>query len=188
MIKLETKKIKKPDGSEFILERRVFDHFCLYNNSKAWMTGELFQWEMERLSNYLKIKFPNQRFLLALDNASSHKIPQKFDNLELEYFMPGTTGILQPLDQCCFAVVKSKYRKWLANRRLFGEKITEEMAVNQITSIYNDLSMKTINHAWRSTGISKFQSLASEHPDVSTEYIQNELNERLENALIISDI
>ena len=102
--------------------------------------------------------------------------------------MPGTTGILQPLDQCCFAVVKSKYRKWLANRRLFGEKITEEMAVNQITSIYNDLSMKTINHAWRSTGISKFQSLAREHPDVSTEDIQNELNERLENALIISDI
>ena len=102
--------------------------------------------------------------------------------------MPGTTGILQPLDQCCFAVVKSKYRKWLANRRLFGEKITEEMAVKQITSTYNDLSMKTINHAWRSTGISKFQSLPSEHPeDVTSDDIQNELNERLENALVLSD-
>ena len=74
--------------------------------------------------------------------------------------------------------------KWkipnLANRRLFGEKITEEMAVKQITSIYNDLSMKTINHAWRSTGISKFQSLPSEHPEnVTSDDIQNELNERL---------
>ena len=37
------------------------------------------------------------------------------------YFPPQTTGYFQPLDLAVFAVVKSKYRKWLARRKLFGE-------------------------------------------------------------------
>ena len=88
-------------------------------------------------------------------------------------------------------MVKSQYRKWLAQHRLLvGEHVNEEMAVKQVPDIYNDTSMsiKTINHAWRSTGISKFKSLATENlEDVTSEDIQNELNERLENALILSE-
>ena len=187
--KLKIRETKNSDGSEITLERREFDKFCLYSNAKAWMTSMLFQWEAERLSTYLKLKFPNTKFLLVVDNASAHKIPQSFTNLQIEFFPAGVTGILQPLDQCCFAVVKSQYRKWLAQHRLLvGEHVNEEMAVKQVTNIYNDMSIKTINHAWRSTGLSKFKSLTTENPEgISSEDIQNELNERLENALILSE-
>ena len=46
-LRVETKKIEK-DSVEYNLERRHFPNFILYTNKKAWMTADLFIWEMER--------------------------------------------------------------------------------------------------------------------------------------------
>ena len=185
--RLETKKVKKSDGTEIELERRIFETFILYNNSNAWMTSHFFDWEMERLARYLKKEFPHQKFILILDNAPSHT-KNKYENLDFVFLEPGTTGIMQPLDRCPFAVVKSQYRSWLAKEKLLsGAPITQKMAVVKITELFSNISMEALNYAWRSTGVDKFQSLGTETPDVSPEMIINELNEKLEEELVISN-
>ena len=145
-VRVETKKIVK-DSVEYTLERRHFPTYVLYTNTKAWMTGDLFQWEMERLALYLKKNHPGKRFGILMDNCSSHKRIE-FENLEIIFFPPSTTGILQPLDLAIFALVKSKYRKWLAQQKLFGLSTTEEQAVKQFNSIYLNLTPKCVNHGW----------------------------------------
>lgn len=88
-----------------------------------------------------------------------------------------------------FAVLKKKYRKWLNERTLSGSAVTEEIAINTILEIFNDLSLKLLNHSWRSTGIEKFQMLkqVESPPDVSEDQILDELNEKLELRLILEE-
>ena len=185
--KLEKKITKKMDGTEIVLERRIFDTFVLYNNSKAWMTSYLFDWEMERLAYYLKKQFPQKKFIMLLDNATSHT-KTKYDNLDFVFLEPGTTGILQPLDRCVFAVLKSKYRCWLAEEKLLtGTNVTQEMAVRKMTEIFANISQKALDYAWHSTGVDKFAALSSEAPDVSSDEVMNELNEKLEERLCLTE-
>ena len=185
-VRVETKKIVK-DSVEYTLERRHFPTYVLYTNTKAWMTGDLFQWEMERLALYLKKNHPGKRFGILMDNCSSHKRIE-FENLEIIFFPPSTTGILQPLDLAIFALVKSKYRKWLAQQKLFGLSTTEEQAVKQFNSIYLNLTPKCVNHGWWKSGLQKFRHLKSDQElEITDDYIQHELNEKLETALVLSE-
>ena len=85
-------------------------------------------------------------------------------------------------------MVKSQYRSWLAKEKLLsGAPITQKMAVVKITELFSNISMEALNYAWRSSGVDKFQSLGTETPDVSPEMIINELNEKLEEELVISN-
>ena len=154
-VKLETKKVDW-NGTEITMERRIFDNFVLYNNCKAWMTASLFEWECERLVRYLKTYSPAKKFVMILDNAPSHKL-NKYENLDFVFLEPGTTGILQPLDRCVFAVLKSQYRNWLTQHKLLtGTNITQEMAVRKMAELFSKLSQKALDYAWRSTGVDKF--------------------------------
>ena len=91
---------------------------------------------------------------------------------------------LKPLDQCCFASMKSKYRSWLGKKLLKNERPSEEEAVSHISSIYNNMSDDVIKHSWRETGLKKFKHLrANDSIEVDSEQIQNELNQRLEEAV-----
>ena len=94
ILKVEKKKFKK-DDQEFEIERRVFPHCVLYSNQSAWMTQFIFGWELDRLSRFLREKYPNRRFLMLLDNAPPHQSSKTYDNLELHYFQPQSTGYLQ---------------------------------------------------------------------------------------------
>ena len=185
-VRVETKKIVK-DSEEYTMERRHFPTFILYSNSKAWMTADLFGWEMERLSLYLAKKHPGKRFGVFMDNCSAHK-PQVFANLEFIYFPANTTGLFQTLDLSVFAVVKSKYRQWLAERKLFGLSVNEESAVQQLNSIYLNLNSRCVHHRWWKSGLKKFQHLKTDDElEVSDEQILQELNENLETKLILSE-
>ena len=93
-LKVEKRKFKK-DEEEFELERRVFPHCVLYSNHSVWMTQYIFCWELDRLSQFLRKKHGNQRFLLLLDNAPPHVSSKTYDNLDLHYFQPQSTGYLQ---------------------------------------------------------------------------------------------
>ena len=94
VIKVEKKKFKK-DSEEIEIERRIFPHCVLYSNRSAWMTTCIFTWECDRLSAYLRLKYPNRRFLLMLDNATCHRSQKTYDNLEFCFFPPQTSGYLQ---------------------------------------------------------------------------------------------
>ena len=185
-LRVETKKIVT-DSGEYNLERRHFPTYVLYSNSKAWMTADLFIWEMERISAFLKKNHPGKKYCILMDNCSSHK-RIVFENLEIVFFPPSTTGIFQPLDLSCFALVKAKYRKWLAEKKLFGQSTTEEQAVQKFNSIYLNLDSRCVNHGWWKSGLQKFRHLKSDQElEITDDYIQHELNEKLETALVLSE-
>ena len=94
IIKVEKRKFKK-DNQEFELERRVFPHCVLYSNQTAWMTQFIFEWELDRLSRFLREKYPRRKYLLLLDNAPPHQSSKCYDNLDIHFFPAQTTGYLQ---------------------------------------------------------------------------------------------
>ena len=137
------------------------------------MTASLFEWECERLVRYLKTYSPAKKFVMILDNAPSHKL-NKYENLDFVFLEPGTTGILQPLDRCVFAVLKSQYRNWLSQHKLLtGTNIKQEMAVRKMAELFSKLSQDALNYAWRSTGVDKFAALPSESPNLSSDEVIN---------------
>ena len=151
------------------------------------MTSELFAWEMERLALHLKKKQPGKKYAILLDNCSSHKL-QRFENLEMIFFPPSTTGIFQPLDLSVFALVKSKYRSWLAEQKLFGHALNEEIAVLKFNSLYLELDTRCVHHGWWKSGLEKFRHLKmNEDLEITDEQIITELNEKLETAMVLAE-
>ena len=84
-------------------------------------------------------------------------------------------------------IIVSRDLTWtgLAKKKLLkNERPNEEQAVFHISSFYNDMSDDVIKHSWRETGLKKFKHLrANDSIEVDSEQIQNELNQRLEEAV-----
>ena len=93
-LRVETKKIVT-DSGEYNLERRHFPSYVLYSNSKAWMTADLFIWEMERISTFLKKNHPGKNLCILTDNCSSHKRIE-FENLEIVFSLHQQQGYFNP--------------------------------------------------------------------------------------------
>ena len=84
--------------------------------------------------------------------------------------------------------MKARYRAWLARRKLNDEKTNEEQAVKQFVEIFKNISTDLIRSSWAMTGIKKFAHFEKvSDPNVSSEDIENELNERLELACSITE-
>ena len=93
------------------------------------------------------------------------------------------------MDQLPFACLKSRYRAWLANRKLHDQQTNEEQAVKQATEIFKNISTDLIKSSWKMTGFKKFEHFEeASDPEVSSQDVQNELNERLELACTISEV
>ena len=66
---IENSKFKKKtfldkNGSEIEITRRVYEHFVLYSNTRAWSNMFIWQWEAERLSLFLKKNYPSRKVAL----------------------------------------------------------------------------------------------------------------------------
>ena len=60
------KKFLDKNGDEMEITRRVYEHFILYSNSRAWSNMYIWQWEAERLSLFLKKNYPSRRVALLV--------------------------------------------------------------------------------------------------------------------------
>lgn len=81
-------------------------------NKKSWMTREFFKSWLLSLQRRVAVR--NRKILLLLDNFSGHLVPDMvLQNIELLYFPPNTTSVLQPLDQGIIQNFKSHYRRKL---------------------------------------------------------------------------
>ena len=77
-------------------------------NYKAWMTGHLFEeWMLIRQT----ILYAGRKVLLFIDNCLAHpkKVQRKLKFIELAFFPPNMTFILQPLDQSIIRNLKHFY-------------------------------------------------------------------------------
>ena len=81
-------------------------------NKKAWMTAPLFQMWLLKLQRQMALR--KQRILLLLDNCTAHtNLTLDLPNIELLFFSPNCTSLLQPLDQGIIQNMKVHYKKRL---------------------------------------------------------------------------
>ncbi len=84
-----------------------------YTNSvKASMTNSIFNQYLKELDEYFKRK--GHKIVLFLDNAQAHIVDEatNLTNVELRYFPPSLTSILQPFDTCIIQSLKVLSQKF----------------------------------------------------------------------------
>ena len=65
------------------------------------------------------MKFESRKILLLLDNEQVHPIDVQYSNIELFYFPPNVTSLIQPLDQGIIKNFKIFYKKEMQRKLLF---------------------------------------------------------------------
>ena len=173
-IKVETKTVKYK-GNDYQMLRKEYSNFVTYYRAKPWVNTPLYEWEMARFADFLKKKFPNSKYCLILDNVRSHSNIQ-FQNLKMVFLPPQSTASLQPLDTSIFGTVKNSYSAWLMREALERgiENISLEDCVRSMADIFWNLDVRSVNHGYKKTGISKFQSEpVLETPLTRDEQVQN---------------
>lgn len=135
-------------------------------NTKAWMTKDLFNaWLLQFDRQMSKQK---RKVLLFLDNCSSHMKPPQLEAVELAYFPPNATSVLQPIDQGVVHSVKAAYRTRLVERLLFDmsssreSKIDVRFPVEVLASIWQQLKADVIKNCFRKAGFLRNSGTASE--------------------------
>jgi len=128
------------------------------NNSKAWMTGGI--WE-EWLHHWdAKLGKAKRKILLLSDNCSAHVAVPFFKNIEVEYFPPNVTSILQPMDQGIIQNLKVRYRRRVMEKlishldsagELLNLKLIESVFI--IDSAWKSVTKKTISNCFRHAGM-----------------------------------
>ena len=162
-----------------ILEEDHNHHLMKYYRSthNGWMQTTLFRDWLTDLNNEMVLK--NKHILLLLDNAPVHTSATDFynwSNIQLAYFPPNMTCLLQPLDAGIIRTVKALYKKY-AVKILLDEfdlmkgsrKINLADAITLILKCWDEVSIETIQHCWHHTGIlmNKEQEIQSQdsHPE-----------------------
>lgn len=82
------------------------------NSAKAWMTNPIFNQYLKDLDEHFKRK--GRMILLFVDNAPVHIIDEKtvLTNVEVRFFPPNLTSVLQPLDAGIIRSLKALARKF----------------------------------------------------------------------------
>ena len=96
------------------------------------MTLFLFKEWLETVNE--RMKRENSKIILILDNAPVHPIDIELSNVELLYYPPNVTSIIQPLDQGIIRSFKSNYRQKMVIKMIFemDQEITENVIINII--------------------------------------------------------
>jgi len=113
------------------------------SNKKAWMTGMLWEeWIRQLDSKFGKEK---RKVLLLIDNCSAHVEIPHLKNIQIEYFPPNVTSLLQPMDQGVIRNFKAHYRRTLIEKLLNHlEQHQELLIIKLVESVFMAFS------AWQS--------------------------------------
>ena len=147
-------------------------------NKKAWMTTELMKEWLISLNK--KMVAENREVILFLDNAPVHP-HLSLSNIKLQFFPPGTTAKLQPMDAGIIQTLKLKFRKRQLSYILHkldtdttstGAAILRTanilQAINWLSASWRDVLPETIMKCFKSCGFTNFEN-APEDPPLSSE-------------------
>lgn len=153
------------------------------------MTEYIFnQWLLK-----LDKKMVNEKRTIALvvDNCTAHNSPPKLDNVEVYFFPPNCTSVLQPLDMGIIRCFKSYYRKRLVERILLNIEnkfpkpfdINVKQACDDIAGSWREVQARTVKNCWKKAGFSSANigvpgdEIAEDNPDSEeTEVLQGLLS------------
>lgn len=125
-------------------------------NKSAWMTADIFNKWLSSFDEKMARK--NRKILLFLDSCSAHMKTPPLKAVQLSFFPPGCTSLLQPLDQGVIQAVKAKYRGRLVERLLFDMQQKRETTVNVRTAIemltgsWSNIKSSTVRGCFRKAG------------------------------------
>ncbi|XP_040072206.2 tigger transposable element-derived protein 6-like [Ixodes scapularis] len=113
-------------------------------NGKAWMTRVIFgKWLKEFDVDMCSQK---RKVCLLLDNCTAHYVPQlELTNVELRYFPPNATSVIQPLDQGIINSVKSAYKCRVIDKLLLN------LEHNRATKIDIYTAIALVAASWKAT-------------------------------------
>ena len=82
-----------------------------FNQSKAWMTGNILDQILTKINVQLKMK--SRTIILMMDNAGCHPHDLEYSNIKIIWLPPNTTSKLQPPDLGIIQNFEVHYRKRL---------------------------------------------------------------------------
>lgn len=141
-----------------------------YNNSTSWMNSDFFMRIVQEFDR--RMYRQKRKVLLTLDNASCH--PNiKLSNVELLYFPPNATSVIQPLDQGILRSVKARYKRVLCHKYLAAIEKKED-ARKVLSYLTVKEAMDIVRDCWDQTParciLNCFRHAGFKHPayDAST--------------------
>lgn len=140
------------------------------NNPKAWMNLSIFNEWLDSIND--EMISSNRKILLVLDNATVHPIDTEYSNIEIIFFPPNVTSLIQPCDQGIIKNFKDFYKRYLNKKILFElDECLDELENSDVVKKINFYdSMVFIHKAWN---------------DVTEETIKNCFNKALENTNLL---
>jgi hypothetical protein len=135
--------------------------FLYRNNTKAWMTGTLYQ---EWIENWDKeLRRTGRHILLFQDNFKGHIVPETLTHIRVVNFEPNLTAHVQPADAGIIRCFKAHYRAHFIQRAIerydSGTTPSEIYDIDQLSAMrladeaWSNVSQKTIANCWRKAGI-----------------------------------
>lgn len=130
---------------------------CYRWNAKSWMTLAIFKDWLSNLNSEMKTQ--GRKILLLLDNAPVHPNDIELSNIELLFFPPNTSSLIQPLDQGIIKSFKDYYKKNLSTSMNFDlsnnftqeewcKKVDLYQAVVWIAKAFDSVKSKTISNCF----------------------------------------
>lgn len=139
-------------------------------NQKSWMTRAIFCEWLKAFDRDMKSQ--NRKVCLLIDNCSAHNIEDiKLENLDVRFFPPNCTALIQPLDQGIIHSVKSAYRQRLVQRMVFNvdrgrpTKVDLFMALEMIAAAWTATRRSVIKNCFAHAG---FKPTAEEAANSAT--------------------
>jgi hypothetical protein len=160
------------------------------NNSKAWMTSEIFTDFLESLNKQMKKS--DRKIVLIVDNCAAHPF-KPLSNVRIRYLPPNTTSRLQPMDMGVIHTLKANYRRKLVRRMIAifeakGSCIPRDInlyeAIIMLSNAWNEMNPTVIRNCFKKCGFISNEEITTtieliEDPD-NSENDWNELISSLE--------
>nr|XP_015838614.1 PREDICTED: tigger transposable element-derived protein 4 [Tribolium castaneum] len=152
------------------------------SNSKAWMTGFLFEKWLLKLDK--KFEAENRKVLMLIDNCSAHPpdLQSKLKSIELKFFLPNATSKLQHLDQGIIKNLKCYYRRRILMKTISVfeknqqiSKLTLMDCVNVVSKAWDiNVKSETITNCFKKAGFGKV-SLWDEEDEIPLVFLKDNI-------------
>ena len=111
------------------------------------MTQLIFASWARKFNNYIRLRNPDRRVLLLVDNCSGHLGEiDGLTNVSIKFLPPNTTSHLQPCDAGIIKTMKTFYRKRLVNSLYESVEYNNEIilpdvkkAIHMLVKAWNDV-------------------------------------------------
>lgn len=126
-------------------------------NKKAWMTSSIFEDELRKWDKELASK--KRKILLLVDNCTAHP-KLNLTNINLVFFPPNCTSVLQPMDQGVIRSFKCHYRKQLLKKIIVCMDTAQPVnvtildAIQYLVNAWREVTPRTISRCFRKAKLS----------------------------------